>query len=416
MPPTLGTVPGHEDQVVERRDDPSDPLCASAFKIVTDPHVGHLTWVRVFSGYLKIGSTVYNPRADEHERVGRIYRMHGSQREQVDHMSASDVVALVGVKSAITGDTLCDPDHPIILETFKFPDPVIAVAVAPTSKDEREKLSQAVKRLCSEDPTLVSHLDPETGEQTLAGMGELHLEVIVDRLRSEFGITPLVSQPQVSYRETVRREAEVTGRYKKQSGGRGHFAEVYLLIEPLESGGGVVFENEAPPADFPREFVRPTEMGVRHALEQGVIAGYAVVDVRVTLLGGSFHEVDSAAMDFQIAGSMGAREAVRNAHPALLEPVMSLDMNVGEEYLGPIVADIGRRRGLIKAMHVRGRVRNVDGEVPLSETFGYATDLRSLTQGRGTFTLEFNRYDLVPDSIAQEVIKQRREDGKIPTR
>jgi elongation factor G len=303
-----------------------------------------------------------------------------------------------------------------MLETFKFPAPVIAVAVSPTSKDEREKLSQAVNRLCSEDPTLVSKLDPETGELTLAGMGELHLEVIVDRLRSEFGITPQVSQPQVSYRETVRRPAEVTGRYKKQSGGRGHFAEVYLRVEPLEPGEGVVFENEAPPAEFPRDFVRPTEMGAREALEQGVIAGYAVTDVRVTLLGGRFHEVDSAAMDFQIAGSMGAREAVRRGHPALLEPVMALDMNVSEEYLGSVVADIGRRRGLVKAMHVRGSVRNVDGEVPLSETFGYATDLRSLTQGRGTFTLEFDRYDLVPDSIAEQVIKQRREEGKIPKR
>jgi elongation factor G len=416
MQPVLGTVPGNEDEVIERPDDPTAPLCAAAFKIVSDPHVGHLTWVRVFSGHLNKGETVYNPRADVRERVGRIYRMHGAQREQADHLAASDVVALVGVKSAITGDTLCDPNHPIVLETFKFPDPVIAVAVAPSSKDEREKLSQAVKRLCAEDPTLISRLDPETGEQTLAGMGELHLEVIVDRLRTEFGITPQVSQPQVSYRETVRRAAEVTGRYKKQSGGRGHFAEVYLRVEPLESGEGVIFEDLAPPAEFPRDFVRPTEMGVREALEKGVIAGYAVTDVRVTLLGGRFHEVDSAAMDFQIAGSMGAREAVRQAQPALLEPIMSLDMNVGEEYLGSIVADIGRRRGVVKAMHVRGSVRNVDGEVPLSETFGYATDLRSLTQGRGTFTLEFDRYDLVPDSIAAEVIKQRREEGKIPKR
>jgi len=416
MPPVLGFVPGNAEEVIERPDDPAAPLCAAAFKIVTDPHVGHLTWVRVFSGYLKIGETVYNPRADVLERVGRIYRMHGNKREPVDHMAASDVVALVGVKSAITGDTLCDPDHPIMLETFKFPEPVIAVALAPASKDEREKLHQAVARLCAEDPTLVSRFDPETGEQTLAGMGELHLEVTVDRLQTEFGITPRVSQPLVSYRETIRQTAEAVGRYKKQTGGRGHFAEVHLRVEPLERGEGIVFENAAPPSDFPHDFVRPTEMGVREALEKGIIAGYPVTDVRVTLLGGRFHEVDSAAMDFQIAGSMAVRQAVRQARPALLEPIMSIDMNVGEECLGAIMADISRRRGNVKAMRVRGSVRNVDGEVPLAETFGYATDLRSLTQGRGTFTLEFCRYGLMPDGLAEQIIKQRRAEGKLPKR
>jgi elongation factor G len=416
MPPVLGVLPGSEEEVAERPDDPAAPLCAVAFKIVTDPHVGHLTWVRVFSGHLNTGEMVYNPRADVQERVGRIYRMHGNQREQVNHLAASDVVALVGVKSAITGDTLCDPEQPIMLETFKFPEPVIRVALAPSSNGEREKLRQAVMRLCDEDPTLVSRFDPETSELTLAGMGELHLEIAVDRLRTEFGVTPEVSQPQVSYRETIRRSSEAVGRYKKQTGGRGHFAEVILSIEPLERGAGVVFENEAPPSDFPRDFVRPTEMGVLEALEKGVIAGYPVTDVRVRLLEGKFHEVDSAAMDFQIAGSMGVREAVRRAQPSLLEPVMSVDINVNEEYQGVVVADIGRRRGAVREMRVRGSVRNVDGEVPLAETFGYATDLRSLTQGRGTFTLEFDRYDLVPDSIAEQVVKQRREEGKISQR
>jgi elongation factor G len=416
MPPVLGTVPGNEDDVVERRDDPESPLCAAAFKIVTDPHVGHLTWVRVFSGRLNIGDTIYNSRADVEERVGRIYRMHGNRREQVDHMAASDVVALVGVKSAVTGDTLCDPNHPIALETFRFPEPVIAVALAPSSKGEDEKLRQAVERLCDEDPTLISRYDPETGELTLAGMGELHLDIAIDRLRREFGVTPQTSQPQVSYRETVRRGTEVVGRYKKQTGGRGHFAEVHLRVEPLERGEGVVFENEAPPAMFPRDFVRPTEMGVREALEKGIIAGYPVTDVRVTLFDGRFHEVDSAAMDFQIAGSMGVRQAVLKARPGLLEPIMSIDLNVSEEHLGSIVGDIGRRRGTVREMRPRGELRNVDGEVPLAETFGYATDLRSLTQGRGTFTLEFDRYDLVPDAIAEEVVKRRREEGKIAVR
>jgi elongation factor G len=416
MPPILGILPEDQEEVVERPDDPDAPLCAAAFKIVTDPHVGHLTWVRVFSGRMRVGETLYNPRADVEERVGRIYRMHGNQREQVDRMEASDVVALVGVKSAVTGDTLCDPNHPILLDTFKFPEPVMAVALTPTSERERDKLFAAVARLCSEDPTLATHFDSETGEQILAGMGELHLEIAIDRLRTEFGLASQASRPQVSYRETVRRAAETVGSYRKQTGGHGHFAEVHLRIEPLERGEGIVFENEAAASELPRDFVRPTEMGVREALERGVIAGYPVTDVRVTLLEGKFHEVDSAAMDFEIAGSMAVRRAVQQASPALLEPIMSLDLNVAEEYVGSIVADVGRRRGTVKKMRVRGELRNVDGEVPLAETFGYATALRSMTQGRGTFTLEFERYDLVPNELAEEIVEERRAEGKVPKR
>jgi elongation factor G len=416
MPPILGTLPGDVDEVIERADDPSAPLCASAFKIVTDPHVGHLTWVRVFSGTLNVGESVYNPRTETTERIGRIYRMHGSRREQVDHMSASDVVALVGVKSAATGDTLCDPEHPIVLETFQFPEPVITVALEPSSEKERDKLRDAIRQLCAEDPTLMNRYDSETGEQTLSGMGELHLEVIIDRLRTEFGLVPEASRPQVSYRETIRKSVEVVGSYKKQSGGRGHFAEVHLLVEPLERGEGIVFENQAPPSEFPSDFVRPTEMGVREALEKGVIGGYPVTDVRVTLTGGKFHEVDSAAMDFQIAGSMGVREAIRRGTPTLLEPVMSIDVTVAEEYLGSIVADVSRRRGTVGEIRVRNGTRNLDGEVPLGEAFGYATDLRSMTQGRGTFTLVFNRYNLMPDALAAEVIKERQAAGKVQQR
>jgi len=416
MPPVLGIVPGSGEEITERPDDVAAPLCAAAFKIVTDPHVGHLTWVRVFSGQLKVGETVYNPRADEEERVGRIYRMHANRREQVDRMAASDVVALVGVKSAVTGDTLCDPAHPIVLETFKFPDPVIAVALKGASSTEQEKLRQAVMRLCAEDPTLIERFDPETEEEVLSGMGELHLEVAVERLRREFGLAPQVSAPQVAYRETVRRAVETTGTYKKQTGGHGHFAEVDLRVEPLPRGEGVIFEDEAPRSEFPEEFVRPTELGVRDALEKGIIAGYPVTDVRVTLLGGKFHEVDSASLDFQIAGSIAARQAVRGADPALLEPVMHADINVAEEHLGAVVADLGRRRGSVSGMNARGQLRNVDGEVPLAEARGYATDLRSLTQGRGAFTLEFRRYDFVPDSIAEQVIERRREEGKISRR
>jgi elongation factor G len=415
--PVRGSIPGSDGEAAERTSDPAEPLCASVFKIVTDPHVGQLAWVRVFSGSQEAGGEVLNPRTGDVERVGRIYRMHGSEREQVDHLSASDVVALVGPKSATTGDTLCDPQHPIVLEDFEFPDPVISVALHAGSNGQGAKLREAVRRLCSEDPTLVSSFDAETGEEKLSGMGELHLEIAVERLRREFGLDPRVSAPQVSYRETVTRAVEAVTTYKKQSGGHGHYAEVELRIEPLPDGeGGVVFENEASAADFPRDFVPPTEMGVRDALAKGVIAGFPVSGVRVTLLDGKYHEVDSAAIDFQIVGSMAAREVFRKAGPALLEPIMRADVNVGEEYLSGVVADMGRRRGIVNGVVVRGELRGVDGEVPLAEARGYATDLRSLTQGRGTFTLEFRRYDVVPEAIAAEVIEERRQQGKIAER
>ena len=417
LPPILGHRPNNEDAVIERPDDPQAPFCASAFKIVTDPHVGHLTWVRVFSGTYHTGDDVYNARTGETERIGRIYRMHADRRELVEGMSASDVVALVGIKSAITGDTLCDPEEPIALETFKFPDPVIAVALEAASVKTREKLYQAVKRLSDEDPTLIQEFDSETGEMTLAGMGELHLEIAVDRLRTEFGLQPKVSAPQVSYRETVRHPAEVELTYRKQSGGHGHYAKVEMKIEPLnEEESGVIFEDESPPANLPRDFIRPIEMGVKQTLEKGIIAGYPLTDVKVTLLDGDYHEVDSAAMDFEIAGSMAVRQAVHKAAPTLMEPIMRLDINVPEEHLGNVVADIGRRRGTMNGMRVRGNLRNIDGEVPLAEARGYATDLRSMTQGRGTFTLEFKHYDNVPDAIAEQIIEERKAAGKVPTR
>ncbi len=410
MPAMVGHRPGQPSVKVERHDDPAEPFTASAFKIVVDPYVGHLTWVRVFSGTAHTGDTIYNPRTDESERVGRIYRMHANRREQVDTMAASDVVALVGMKSAITGDTLCDPEDPIVLESFDFPEPVISVALAPSSNDERDKLNAAVRRLCDEDPTLIRKVNSETGELTLSGMGELHLEIAVDRLRREFGLTPKVSMPQVSYRETVQRSAEVRTTYRKQSGGHGHYARIELRVDPLsEAESGVVFEDESPPASLPREFVRPIEMGVRKTLEEGVVAGYPITDIKVTLLDGDYHEVDSATIDFEIVGSMAVKDAIRKAAPALMEPIMGLDVNIPEDYLGTVVADIGRRRGTMSEMHVRGNYRNVDGEIPLAEARGYATDLRSLTQGRGTFSLKFKRYEVLPDSIAEEVIEANRE-------
>ena len=413
--PVAGTHPG-SGEVIERLADPTAPLCAASFKIVTDPHVGHLTWVRVFSGHLRAGESVYNPRADVVERIGRIYRIHGNRREQVWDMAASDVVALVGVRSAVTGDTLCDPVHPLVLEVFRFPDPVISVALTPSTTDERDRMQAAVRRLCDEDPTLATRYDAETGEQILSGMGELHLEIVVDRLRREFGIIPAVSQPKVSLRETIRRVAEATGTYRQQTGGHGHFARVSLRVEPLDRGSGVVVDDVTPAAEVPREFVRPAEQGVREALEKGIIAGYAVTDLRVTLLGGRFHEVDSAQMDFRIAGSMAVRQAVRRARPALLEPIMEADLNVPSESLGAIVADLGRRRATVNALDARGSTRTVRAGVPLTEARGYATDLRSLTQGRGAFTLEFRQYDFVPEGLAQEIIGLRRAEGKIPVR
>jgi elongation factor G len=414
--PILGTVPGTDEEIIERPDDPDAPFCAAAFKIVTDPHVGHLTWVRVFSGQMGVGDTVYNPRTEEMERIGRIYFLHGNKREQVERMAASDVVALVGPRTAVTGDTLCDPERPILLETFEFPDPVIKVALKPPTSEQREKLRDAVRRLSDEDPTLEHSYNPETREETLAGMGELHLEIAVDRLQREFGLTPQVSPPEVAYRETVLHTAETTTTYKKQTGGHGHFAEVELRVEPLERGAGVVFENASSAADIPTDFVRPVELGVRDALKKGIIAGYPVTDVKVTLLDGKIHDVDSAAMDFEIAGSMAVQRAVRSARPVLLEPVMDLDINVDEERVGSVVADIGRRRGSVNAMRVRGSIRNIDGQVPLAEARGYATDLRSLTQGRGTFTLEFDHYDVVPEGIAEEIIEKRRAEGKLRER
>ncbi len=410
LPPTKGHRPNDENEILERPDSFDAPFCASAFKIMVDPYVGHLTWVRVFSGKVATGEVIYNPRTGENERVGRIYRMQANHREQAESMGASDVVALVGMKSAVTGDTLCDPNDPILLESFHFPEPVISVALAPNSNNERDKLYAAVRRLCDEDPTLIWKVISETSELTLSGMGELHLEVAVERLRREFGLSPKVSLPQVSYRETVQHPGQVVTTYRKQSGGHGHYAKIELRVEPMtDDENGVAFENKSSGADLPREFVRPVEMGVRRALEEGVIAGYPVTDIRVTLLSGDYHEVDSASIDFEIAGSMAVKEAIRKAAPALMEPIMGLDINVPEEHLGGVVADIGRRRGIMHDMRVRGNYRNVDGEVPLAEARGYATELRSLTQGRGTFSLEFKRYEVLSEDLAQGVIEATRE-------
>ncbi|RPJ50314.1 MAG: elongation factor G, partial [Chloroflexi bacterium] len=391
-------------------------FCASAFKIVTDPHVGHLAWVRVFSGRLDVGDTVLNPRTGEQERIGRIYQIHANRREHVGRAQAGDVVALVGVKSAVTGDTLCNPKHPILLEPVHFPEPVISVALTPPTDEERDRLHLSAARLCEEDPTLQISFDPETGEQLLSGMGELHLEIAVDRLRSEYGISARVSPLQIAYRETAQRKGEATGSYRKQSGGHGHFAQVRLRVEPLKRSEGILFVNRANPVELPESYVRAAEAGAREALARGILAGYPVTDLRVTILGGRYHEIDSNSLDFRIAGSMAIRQALQQAGLFLLEPVMQADIHSSEDYLSGVLADFLRRRGQVDDLDIYGKMRRLRGEVPLSEARGYASALRNMTQGRGTFTLEFRRYDLVPEELAEEIIRERVEAGKINVR
>ncbi|MFZ6026187.1 MAG: elongation factor G [Chloroflexota bacterium] len=394
----------------------TDTFCATAFKIVSDTHVGHLTWVRAFAGELKTGQWVYNPRTQAKERVDRIYRIHANRRELVNVMQAGDVMALVGVKTAVTGDTLCDPEHPIELDPFVFPDPVITVALSPVTPEEREKLRSVMRRLCEEDPTLQAGYDAETEEETLSGLGELHLEIAVDRMRTEFGLAARSSAPQVAYRETVRQKATATGDYRKQSGGHGHFAVIRLRVEPLPRGSGVEIENKAAAVEVPEGFARNAQGGIREALAKGVLAGYPVTDVRVTITGGRYHEVDSGPMDFHIAGSMAVRQALQLARPVLLEPLMRADIVVNEEYLGTVMGDFSRRRGDIQEIGQRGMRRVVHGEVPLAEVRGYITDLRDMTSGRGDFALEFVRYEIVPETLAQEIIEQRQARGKVVKR
>ena len=436
LPPLLEAIVDYLPSPVERSKSPTgdskdgqdSPLCAVVFKIVTDPYLGHLTWVRVLTGQLQTGERVCNPRTGTQERVGRIFRMHADKREQLGRMTAGDVVALGGAKSAVTGDSLCDPEHPVELERLAFPEPVIMMALTPRDDGELDRLHRAVVRLAEEDPTLIAGHDPQTGEDTLSGMGELHLEVAVDRLRTEFGMVPQVSKPQIAYRETVQRPAEFTATYRRQSGGHGHYAQVQLRVNPLPRGQGVVFENVAlapgGPSDrgrghrpgVPAEYVRHVELGVREVLEKGVFAGYPATDLQVTLLGGRFHSVDTNGMDFRMAGSMAARQAVRRAYPALLEPVMRLDIDMDEEQFGAVAGDLGRRRGRIREVDRRGGSQHLVAEVPLSAMRGYASDLRSLTRGRCTFVLELRQYDLVPEEETETIVAQRRLEGKIPVR
>ncbi|MBM3941103.1 MAG: elongation factor G [SAR202 cluster bacterium] len=400
-----GTDPATGEQIA-RKPGREEPLAALAFKIVTDPYVGRLVYFRVYSGTLTAGTAVYNTSKGVRERVGRIVLMHANHREEAQQVGAGEIAAAIGLKNTFTGETICDEKQPVILETIKFAEPVISVAVEPATRSEQDKLTDALIKLAEEDPTFRVRHDQETGETIIAGMGELHLEIIVDRIKREFGVEAKVGKPQVSYREAITRKARAEGRFVRQTGGRGQYGHVVLEIEPNEPGKGFTFENKTVGGSVPKEFVNPTQKGVEEALQTGVVAGYPVVDIKVTLVDGSFHPVDSNEMAFKIAGSMGLKAAMQQAAPILLEPVMVLQVITPGQYLGDVLGDLSSRRGRIRSMEGQGDTQVVEADVPLVEMFGYATDLRSKTQGRATYTMEFGRYEQVSAALAQTVTKR----------
>jgi elongation factor G len=404
VPPIEGFNPETEETEVREADDDA-PFAGLAFKIMSDPYVGKLAFFRSYSGTLEAGSYVYNATADIRERVGRILQMHANRREERDEIFAGDLGALVGLKNTSTGDTICDQENPIILEAMEFPEPVIGVAIEPKSKADQDKLGEALQRLAEEDPTFRVHTDEETGQTIIEGMGELHLEVIVDRLLREFKVDANIGKPKVAYRETITKKVTgVEGKFIRQSGGRGQYGHVVMDIEPQPAGEGFEFEDKITGGSIPREYIPSVEDGIREAMENGIIAGYPVVDVKVTLNDGSYHDVDSSEMAFKIAGSMGFREGAKKAAPAILEPVMSVEVVTPEEYMGDVMGDLNGRRGKVEGMEPRGNAQVVSAHVPLSEMFGYSTDLRSKTQGRATYTMQFSHYEQAPKSIAKEII------------
>ncbi|HUK15396.1 MAG TPA: elongation factor G [Bryobacteraceae bacterium] len=405
VPPVEGTDVDDSGKVLVRHASDSEPFSALVFKIMTDPYVGQLAFFRVYSGMLKSGDSVYNVAKGRKERIGRLLRMHANKREEIQEILAGDICAAVGLKTVSTGDTICDADHPIVLESIEFPTPVIQLAVEPKTKADQEKLGMAIQKLAQEDPTFRVATDPETGQTILSGMGELHLEIIVDRMMREFGVGANVGKPQVAYRETIRKSAEAEGRHIKQTGGHGQYGHVKLRVEPLP-GGGFEFVNEITGGRVPREYIGPTEVGVKEALEGGILAGFPMSDVKVTLYDGSYHDVDSSEMAFKIAGSIGLKEAARKAKPVLLEPVMAVEVVVPEEYMGDVIGDLNSRRGRIEGMELRGTTQIIKSSVPLAEMFGYATELRSRTQGRGSFTMHFGRYEEVPGGLAEEIVSK----------
>ena len=403
IPPIQGINP-ETKEVEERKAADDAPFAALAFKIMSDQHVGQLVFLRVYSGTLEAGSGVYNSTKDKKERIGRLLRMHANKKEEVEAVAAGDIAAAIGLKLTTTGDTLCDSDRPIVLESMTFPEPVIAVAIEPKTRADEEKLGVSLSRLALEDPTFRVTSDEETAQTLIHGMGELHLEIIVDRLLREFKVEANVGKPQVAYRETIRKKAEAQGRYVRQTGGRGQYGDVYLEVEPNEAGKGFEFENKIVGGSIPREYIPAVEKGIREALDTGVLAGYPIVDIKVRLTDGSYHEVDSSEMAFKIAASMGFKEACRRAKAVLLEPVMDVEVVTPEEYMGAIVGDLNSRRGRIVSMEARGSSQVIRATVPLGQMFGYATEMRSMTQGRATYTMQFSRYEEVPPAIAEEIM------------
>jgi len=403
VPPTIGLKPGTDQQVVRTVDD-KEPFSGLVFKIATDPFVGHLAFFRVYSGTLKAGSYVLNSAKGKKERVGRVLEMHANHREEIDEVYAGDIGAIVGLKDTYTGDTLCDPEHPILLETISFPEPVIEVKIEPKTKADQDKMGIALQRLAEEDPTFRVKTDPESGETLIAGMGELHLDVIVDRMVREFKVAANVGRPQVSYRETIRRAAEGNGRFVRQTGGKGQYGHVILTAEPNTKGAGYEFVDKIVGGTIPREYMRAINNGIAEALETGIYAGYPMVDVKVTVFDGSYHEVDSSEMAFKIAASMAVKDAVAKANPVVLEPMMRVEVTMPRDFIGDVIGDINSRRGNVEAMDERGTTQVVRAFVPLAEMFGYATDLRSMTQGRASYSMELSHYAEVPGVLAQELV------------
>jgi elongation factor G len=406
VPAVKGTDPKHGGEV-ERHPSDEEPLSAIAFKIVTDPYVGRLAYFRVYSGVLRAGENIYNSTKGERERIGRVLMMHANQREEIDAIYAGGIAAAVGLKKTFTGDTLCSQDHPVILENIQFPEPVIRVALEPKSKEDQDKMGDSLMKMSEEDPTFHWTFDEETGQTLISGMGELHLEVIVDRMLREHKVAANVGRPQVSYREAITRKATAEGRFVRQSGGRGQYGVVELEIEPLERGQGFQFENKVVGGSVPKEYVGPVMQGAREALQGGILAGYPVLDVKVSLLDGQTHAVDSSEMAFKNAGSIGVKEAARKAGIVILEPIMKVEVRAPEDYFGAVVGDINSRRGIIMGTESMGKTQIVHAMVPLAETFGYSTDLRSLSQGRASYSMEFDHYEEVPRNIAAQLTKQQ---------
>lgn len=405
--PSITGIHPEDGTDYERHASDSEPFAALAFKIMADPFVGKLAFFRVYSGTLKSGSYVWNSTKGKKERIGRVLQMHANHREDVSEVFAGDIAAAVGLKETTTGDTLCDEENPIILESMQFPEPVIDVAIEPKTKVDQDKMGLALSRLAEEDPTFRIHTDAETGQTIISGMGELHLEIIVDRLLREFKVDANVGRPQVAYRETIRAKVKAEGKFIRQSGGRGQYGHCWIELEPLEPGGGYEFISKIVGGVIPKEYIIPVDAGIRESMENGILAGYPMVDIKATLFDGSFHEVDSSEMAFKIAGSMAYKNAAQKADPIILEPVMKVEVHVPEEYMGDIIGDISSRRGHIEGMEARGNAQIIRGFVPLAEMFGYATDLRSKTQGRGTYIMQFSHYDDTPKNIAEEIIAKR---------